>query len=145
MLHWPPVAGPYPLHLLPTMLLLGGFGLAFPAMITLAMSGVPDSDTGVASGLVNTTQQVGAALGVAALSTVAASRAGHLIAAGRPAADALTGGYHVAFGTGAGLAAAALVLAALMLRPGASRRMAESPDAGPVAVRWHHDQVGDHR
>jgi predicted MFS family arabinose efflux permease len=122
-----PVAGSYPVHLLPTMLLLGGFGLAFPAMITLAMSGVPDADTGVASGLVNTTQQVGAALGVAALSTVAASRAGHLIAAGRPAADALTGGYHVAFGTGAGLAAAALVLAAVLLRrSGAARRRNES-------------------
>ena len=123
-----PVAGSYPLHLLPTMLLLGGFGLAFPAMITLAMSGVPDSDAGVASGLVNTTQQVGAALGVAVLSTLAAARTGHLLAAGRPAADALTGGYHVAFGTGAGLAAAALVLAAVVLRPAASRRRAESPD-----------------
>ena len=140
MLHWPPVAGPYPLHLLPTMLLLGGFGLAFPAMITLAMSGVPDADTGVASGLVNTTQQVGAALGVAVLSTLAASRAGHLIAAGRPAADALTGGYHVAFGTGAGLAAAALVLAAVLLRrPGAARRRKESagqatPEAPAVRV-----------
>jgi hypothetical protein len=114
-----PAAGSYPLHLLPTMLLLGGFGLAFPAMITLAMSGVPDSDAGVASGLVNTTQQVGAALGVAVLSTLAASRTGHLLAAGQPAADALTGGYQVAFGTGtgAGLAAAALVLAAVVLRP----------------------------
>ena len=121
-----PVAGSYPLHLLPTMLLLGGFGLAFPAMITLAMSGVPDSDAGVASGLVNTTQQVGAALGVAVLSTLAAARTGHLLAA-RPAADALTGGYHVAFGTGAGLAAAALILAAVVLRPAASRRRAESP------------------
>src|SRR5262249_53682193 len=78
--------GSYPLHLLPTMLLLGGFGLAFPAMITLAMSGVPDSDTGVASGLVNTTQQVGAALGVAVLSTLAASPTGHPLAAGPPAA-----------------------------------------------------------
>ncbi len=55
-----PVAGSYPRDLLPTMLLIGGFGLAFPAMITLAMSGAADS--GVASGLVNTTQQVGAAL-----------------------------------------------------------------------------------
>jgi MFS family permease len=127
LLTWLPVAGSYPLHLLPTMLLLGGFGLAFPAMITLAMSGVPDSDAGVA-GLVNTTQQVGAALGVAVLSTLAASRTGHLLATGRPAADALTGGYHVAFGTGAALAAAALVLAAVVLRPGASRRRAESPD-----------------
>jgi MFS family permease len=120
-----PVAGSYAPDLLPTMLLLGGFGLAFPAMITLAMSGVPDSDTGVASGLVNTTQQVGAALGVAVLSTLAAARTGHLLAAGRPAADALTGGYQVAFGTGAGLAAAALVLAAVLLRPGASRRRKE--------------------
>jgi EmrB/QacA subfamily drug resistance transporter len=123
-----PAAGSYPLHLLPTMLLLGGFGLAFPAMITLAMSGVPDSDAGVASGLVNTTQQVGAALGVAVLSTLAASRTGHLLAAGQPAADALTGGYQVAFGTGAGLAAAALMLAAVVLRPRAARRPAESPD-----------------
>ena len=125
-----PAAGSYPLHLLPTMLLLGGFGLAFPAMITLAMSGVPDSDAGVASGLVNTTQQVGAALGVAVLSTLAAARTGHLLAAGRPAAGALTGGYQVAFGTGAGLAAAALVLAAVVLRPARTGGREES--AAPV-------------
>src|SRR5256885_11073393 len=97
-----PAAGSYPLHLLPTMLLLGGFGLAFPAMITLAMAGVPDSDAGVASGLVNTTQQVGAALGVAVLSTLAAARTGLLLAAGRPATGALTGGVQVAVGTAAG-------------------------------------------
>jgi EmrB/QacA subfamily drug resistance transporter len=116
-----PAAGSYAAHLLPTMLLMGGFGLAFPAMITLAMSGAPDADAGMASGLVNTTQQVGAALGVAVLSTLAASRTGHLLAAGRPAAEALTGGYHVAFGAGAGLAAAALVLAAVALRPAGPR------------------------
>jgi hypothetical protein len=136
-------AATYPLHLLPTMLLTGGFGLAFPAMITLAMSGVPDSDAGVAAGLVNTTQQVGAALGVAVLSTVAASRTSHLLAAsrtshllaaGRPAADALTGGYHVAFGTGAGLAAVALVLAAVVLRPAGSRREPEPAGPGRTAV-----------
>jgi MFS family permease len=119
-------AGTYPLHLLPTMLLTGGFGLAFPAMITLAMSGVPDSDAGVASGLVNTTQQVGAALGVAVLSTLAASRTGQLLAAGHPAAAALTGGYHVAFGIGAGLAAAALLLAAAVLRPARTPPVPES-------------------
>jgi MFS family permease len=135
LLTWLPATGPgsvYPLHLLPTMLLTGGFGLAFPAMITLAMSGAPDADAGVASGLVNTTQQVGAALGVAVLSTLAASRTGHLVAAGRPAASALTGGYHLAFGTGAGLAAAALVLAAVALRPtrlGTARADAPPSDA----------------
>jgi EmrB/QacA subfamily drug resistance transporter len=114
------VFGTYPLHLLPTMLLIGGFGLAFPAMITLAMSGTPDADAGVASGLVNTTQQVGAALGVAVLSALAAARTGRLLAAGRPSGAALTGGYHLAFGVGAGLAAAALVLAAVVLRPAAA-------------------------
>ena len=112
-----PAAGSYPLHLLPTMLLIGGFGLAFPAIITLAMSAASPEDAGVASGLVNTTQQVGAALGVAVLSTLAASRTSHLLASGRPAAEALTGGYHVAFAVGAALAAAALMLAAILLRP----------------------------
>jgi len=131
-----PAAGSYPLHLLPTMLLIGGFGLAFPAMITLAMSGAADADAGVASGLVNTTQQVGAALGVAVLSTLAAGRTAHLLAAGRPAADALTGGYHAAFGTGAGLAAAALVLAAAVLRPAGPR---DSAGSGPARSQ---DQAG---
>jgi predicted MFS family arabinose efflux permease len=112
-----PAAGSYPLHLLPTMLLIGGFGLAFPAIITLAMSAASPEDAGVASGLVNTTQQVGAALGVAVLSTLAASRTSHLLASGRPAVEALTGGYHVAFAVGATLAAAALLLAAILLRP----------------------------
>ncbi len=133
LLTWLPAAGSgsaYPLHLLPTMLLTGGFGLAFPAMITLAMSGAPDADAGVASGLVNTTQQVGAALGVAVLSTLAASRTGHLLAAGQPAASALTGGYHLAFGTGAGLAAAALILAAVALRPARPAAKTNAPPAG---------------
>jgi predicted MFS family arabinose efflux permease len=122
-----PVHASYPADLLPTMLLAGGFGLAFPAMITLAMSGASGSDAGVASGLVNTTQQVGAALGVAVLSTLAASRSGHLLAAGRSPAAALTGGYHVAFGVGTGLAAAALLLGLATLR--APARMVPDPVA----------------
>ncbi len=112
-----PAAGSYSVHVLPTILLVGGFGLAFPATITLAMSGASQGDAGAASGLVNTTQQVGAALGVAVLSTLAASRTGHLLAVGRSAADALTAGYHLAFGIGAGLALAAVVLAVVVLRP----------------------------
>ena len=110
-----PVHGAYAAYLLPTMLLVGGFGLVFPAIITLAMSGA-DADAGVVSGLVNTTQQVGAALGVAVLSTLAASRSAHLAAAGRPVAAALTGGYQVAFGVGAGLTLAALVVAVCVPR-----------------------------
>jgi EmrB/QacA subfamily drug resistance transporter len=127
-----PVHGSYAADLLPTMLAVGGFGLAFPAMITLAMSSATHADAGVASGLVNTTQQVGAALGVAVLSTLAAGRAGHLLAAaGASAAGAghsasaaltaaaLTSGYRLAFATGTGLAAAAVVLAVVILRPAA--------------------------
>ena len=134
---------------LPTMLLLGGFGLAFPAMITLAISGVPDSDAGVASGLVNTTQQVGAALGVAVLSTLAAARTGHLLTAGRPAADALTAGYHVAFGIGAGLAgprSCSPPRCCVPAPPGAGRGPRTSPggrtgSVPPPIVGWHHDRL----
>jgi MFS family permease len=111
-----PVHGSYMTYLLPTMLLVGGFGLAFPAIITLAMSGASGSDAGVLSGLANTTQQVGAALGVAVLSTLAAARSAHLTAAGRTMPEALTGGYHVAFGVSAGLAAASLALAVAVFR-----------------------------
>lgn len=137
------VFGAYPLHLLPTMLLTGGFGLAYPAMIALAMSGVPAANAGVASGLVNTTQQVGAALGVAVLSALAAARTGHLLATGQPPAAALTGGYHVAFGVGAGLAASALVLAAVVLRPVATVR--RPPVGAPIDAapgRDHHEDDG---
>jgi EmrB/QacA subfamily drug resistance transporter len=128
-----PVHASYPVDLLPTMLLVGGFGLAFPAMITLAMSGASTSDAGVASGLVNTTQQVGAALGVAVLSTLAAARTGHLLAAGRSTAAALAGGYHVAFGVGAGLAAAALLLGLGVLRAPAGM-VPDAVSGGPDAV-----------
>ena len=106
-----PVSGGYAANLLPTMLLVGGFGLAFPAMITLAMSAASDSDAGVTSGLVNTTQQAGAALGVAVLSTLAASRSARLLAAGAGQRAALTEGYRLAFGVGAALALAALLVA----------------------------------
>lgn len=126
-----PVHGAYVAYLLPTMLLVGGFGVAFPAIITLAMSGASGPDAGVVSGLANTTQQVGAALGVAVLSTLATARSWHLIAAGRTVRDALTGGYHVAFGVSAGLAAAALVTAITVLRPaGAAVEPGGSASAG---------------
>ncbi|MFM9559354.1 MFS transporter, partial [Streptomyces caniscabiei] len=69
-----PVQAGYAVDLLPVMLLAAGFGLALPALTTLAMSGANEEDAGLASGLFNTTQQIGMALGVAALSTLAASR-----------------------------------------------------------------------
>ena len=99
-----PVGGDYVTDLLPALVLLGvGAGLAFPALVTLAMSGATAADSGLASGLVNTTQQVGGALGLAVLATLSTSRSNHLLAEGESAASALTGGYHLAFAIGAGL------------------------------------------
>jgi EmrB/QacA subfamily drug resistance transporter len=112
-----PVGGDYLTDLLPALVLLGvGAGIAFPALVTLAMSGATAADSGLASGLVNTTQQVGGALGLSVLATLSASRSDHLLAEGRGAASALTGGYHLAFAIGAGLVIAAIVVAALVLR-----------------------------
>jgi EmrB/QacA subfamily drug resistance transporter len=113
-----PVDGRYLPDVLPVMLLLGaGAGLFFPAMMTLAMSGATPEDSGLASGLVNTTQQVGGALGLAVLATLSASRTQHLLDDGQSNAAALTSGYHLAFGVGAGMVTAAIVLAVVVLRP----------------------------
>jgi hypothetical protein len=91
-------------------------------MIMLAMSAASDSDAGVTSGLVNTTQQVGAALGVAVLSTLAASRATRLLTAGAGTRAALTEGYRLAFGVGAGLALTAVLIATVAFLPSTRHR-----------------------
>jgi EmrB/QacA subfamily drug resistance transporter len=106
----------YVTDLLPVMLLISGGGLVLPALANLGMSGAQESDAGLASGLFNTTQQVGMAIGVAVLSTLAAGRTEHLLAAGRDQASALTGGYRLAFTVSAGLLAAAFVVGVLVLR-----------------------------
>jgi EmrB/QacA subfamily drug resistance transporter len=104
-----PVAGSYVSNVLPVMILFGiGIGVCFPALMTLAMSGVTQSDAGLASGLVNTTAQVGGALGLAVLATLSSTRTEHLIGTGKSTAAALVGGYHLAF-----LIATVLVLAAI--------------------------------
>jgi EmrB/QacA subfamily drug resistance transporter len=115
-----PTNGDYVVDVLPVMLLLGtGAGLSFPALMTLAMSGVTPSESGLASGLVNTSLQVGGAVGLAVLATLATSRSDTLLGAGEPTPAALTSGYHLAFIVGAGLVAVALLVAATVLRPAA--------------------------
>jgi EmrB/QacA subfamily drug resistance transporter len=127
-----PVGAHYVTDLLPAMVLLGtGAGLAFPSLMTLAMSAATPEDSGLASGLVNTTQQVGGALGLAVLATLATTRTNHLLAHGTSTADSLTGGYHLAFTIGVGLVLAAIVVALAILRP-EQRGVAEQSDAGPV-------------
>ncbi|MER6824901.1 DHA2 family efflux MFS transporter permease subunit [Streptosporangium sp. NPDC000563] len=118
-----PVSANYVTDLLPVMLLIAGGGLVLPALTTLGMSGAGADDAGLASGLFNTTQQIGMAVGVAVLSTLAARRTEELLSAGESTASALTGGYHLAFGVAAALLLAAFAVALVVLRqPGPVRR-----------------------
>jgi EmrB/QacA subfamily drug resistance transporter len=113
-----PVDGNYVEYVLPVLLLLGlGIGLCFPALMTIAMSGATMEDAGLASGLVNTSAQVGGALGLAVLATLSATRTNNLVAAGHSHASALTSGYHLAFWIAAGLVVAAIVVALTVLQP----------------------------
>ena len=111
-----PVDGSYVQHILPVMLVLAfGIGVSFPALMTLAMSGATQEDAGLASGLVNTTAQVGGALGLAVLATLSTTRTDNLIADGEARASALTDGYHLAFWIGAVLVVASLLVAVTVL------------------------------
>jgi EmrB/QacA subfamily drug resistance transporter len=111
-----PVDGGYVEHLLPVMLLLGlGAGISFPALMTLAMSGATAQDAGLASGLVNTSAQVGGALGLAVLATVSGSRTESLVEGGAGVASALVDGYQLAFAIGAAAVVAAFAVAVTVL------------------------------
>jgi EmrB/QacA subfamily drug resistance transporter len=113
-----PVHGSYLTDVLPVMLLLGaGVGSSFPALMTLAMADAEPQDAGLASGLVNTAAQVGGALGLAVLATTSATRSSTLEKAGKPVADALTSGYHLAFAIGAGLIGLAIAICLLLSAP----------------------------
>jgi EmrB/QacA subfamily drug resistance transporter len=122
-----PVHATYATQIAPSMLLLGlGGGTAFPALMNLAMSGATPQDAGLASGLVNTTAQVGGALGLAVLATLSTSRSDALKASGHPTASALTSGYHLAFWVAAALVGCALAVVVAAVEP--SRQL--SPESG---------------
>jgi EmrB/QacA subfamily drug resistance transporter len=132
--------GTYVVDVLPAIALFGiGGGTAFPALMTLAMSGVEPQDAGLASGLVNTTAQVGGAIGLAILATLSATRSDTLTEQGKPLAEALTGGYQLAFWVALGLALVALVVALTVIQPvphGAGAHGApEAGDAGDEDAR----------
>jgi len=133
-----PVSAGYAIDVLPVMVLLGvGAGLVFPALMTLAMSAATPEDSGLASGLVNTTQQVGGALGLAVLATLATTRTGALQARGASSAVALTGGYHLAFTIAAILVLAAIAIGLVLLRSGETMHAAGevAPEAG-ADIAW---------
>jgi predicted MFS family arabinose efflux permease len=133
-----PVDASYVADMLAPMVLFGvGAGLSFPSLMTLAMSGVAPSESGLASGLVNTSLQVGGALGLAVLATLSTTRTENLLASGDTQAAALTSGYRVAWIIGAALIAVALAAAIAWLRPerGAEQeagRLEELPGAEPA-------------
>ena len=119
-----PLAGTFIVDVLPGMMLLGlGAGMAFNPVLLAAMSDVDSSESGLASGVVNTSFMMGGALGLAALASLADARTAELQRSGSEALAAINGGYQLAFLLGAVLTAAAAVLAALLLRP---REEAES-------------------
>ncbi len=125
-----PVDGSFLLHVFPGMILLGlGAGMAFNPVLLAAMSDVAPSDSGLASGLVNTAFMMGGALGLAVLASLAAARTDRLLAAGVGAAAALTEGYHLAFLIGGIFAATGALLSAVLLRPRAPAPVEEAASA----------------
>jgi EmrB/QacA subfamily drug resistance transporter len=130
-----PVDGSFAVDVLPAMLLMGmGAGVSFPALMTLAMSGATPEDSGLASGLVNTTAQVGGAVGISVLVTLATSRTDGLLRGGSSTAAALTGGYQLAFGVSAGLAAVGALVAATVLRGSSHEAVVADATVAPANV-----------
>jgi MFS family permease len=120
-----PADGRFVFDVLPGMLLLGlGAGIAFNPLLLAAMSDVAPSESGLASGVVNTAFMMGGALGLAVLASLAAARSDALAATGVAGPAALNGGYQLAFVFGAVFATAAALLGALLMRTRAA------PDAG---------------
>jgi EmrB/QacA subfamily drug resistance transporter len=121
-----PVNGDYVVDMLPTMVLLGvGAGLVFPSVVALAMSSATPEDAGLASGLTNTTLQVGGALGLAILATLSTTRTDNLLAEGASQASALVDGYQLAYFVAVGFLAAAVALAVSVLKKPEAQREAE--------------------
>ena len=127
--------GDYESHVLPAMIVLGvGLGLAFVAVTIAATSGVAPADSGLASGLLNTTQQVGGSLGLAILSTVSTTRVTNALHAGAALPAALTHGFKGAF-TVAGLLCAAGAVLALVLLP-RRKRTVENKEVETIALSF---------
>ncbi|HTT94507.1 MAG TPA: DHA2 family efflux MFS transporter permease subunit [Solirubrobacterales bacterium] len=126
--------GSYWSEVLPAMVLVGiGAGLSFPSVMSLAMTGVRPEEAGLASGLVNTTLQVGGALGLAVLATLSTNRTTDLVASGEGSHAALTSGYQLAFVVGAALLVGAIAVALAVIRSGPTPGQAvEAAEADPA-------------
>ncbi len=124
-----PVDGSYVADLLPGLMIVSiGLGAVFVAITTAANAGVSADKAGLAAALLNASQQVGGALGLAILSAIATSRTNHVLDQGTPVADALTSGFHRALLAGAIFVVAAAIIA---LRTSNTRGETEEPNAEP--------------
>ena len=127
------VGGSYLADLLPGFLLIAvGLGFSFVPISIAALAGIQPAEAGLASGLINTSQQIGGALGIAALSTIATSRTEDAIAGGSTQAAALVSGFHGAFLAGVILAAIGIVAALTLIRRDELEQGAEPVEAEPV-------------
>jgi MFS family permease len=125
-----PAGGSYAADVLPSMILLGlGGGVSFNPLLLAAMNDVAPTESGLASGVVNTSFMMGGALGLAILASVAAARTTSLSDSGSGALAALNGGYHAAFLVGAVFAVVAAALSGLVLRTVAPAAEAQAPAA----------------
>jgi EmrB/QacA subfamily drug resistance transporter len=127
------LTGSYLGELFPAVIVTSiGLGLTFVPVTLLATTNVPAEDAGLASGLFNTSQQIGGALGLAILSTLAATRTSHETSLSHAAA--LLSGYHLAFLVGAALMAAAIVLLAALIRKSDVQQIQEADQALAAAA-----------
>ena len=109
----------------PSLLAAVGLGFSFVTTTIAAVSGVDEHEAGLASGLINTSQQVGGALGLAVLSTLATSKTEDLLGSGTPLPNALTDGFQIAFLGGAAIAAVGFFLTLVLIRGSDSRAHVE--------------------
>ncbi len=135
-----PTHGTYLPDLLPGLMLVSiGMGLTFVPLTLIATTNIHPEDAGLASGIFNTSQQVGGAIGLAALSTLAASRTSHVLGGiANPSSDrhaaALVDGFQAAFLAGAGLMVLAAVLVAVLVRKSDVEQIHAAEESEPVPV-----------
>ena len=129
------VGGSYLGDLLPGFLLIAvGLGFSFVPISIAALAGIQPAEAGLASGLINTSQQIGGALGIAALSTIATSRTSHALASGSTQSVALVDGFHGAFIAGVIIAGLGIVAALTLIRREELEQVEEAEPAFDLAA-----------
>jgi MFS family permease len=115
-----------------------GIGTAFMPLLQTAMADVPTADAGLGSGIVNVSQQIAGAFGLAVLGTIATTHSKALIAAHHAVAPSLVSGYHLAFEVGIGCVAVGIVFALVILRPARSQ---PEPEVGRAPADVRRDEI----